>query len=39
MAYRKHVNKRHSAKRFRNSTRHTRRINITGGTMRGGIRL
>ncbi|QXP08297.1 MAG: hypothetical protein [Arizlama microvirus] len=38
MAYRKHVNKRRSAKNFRRSTMKTRKINIAAN-MRGGIRL
>lgn len=36
---RKHVNKRHSAKKFRRATAHTRRINVAPAPMRGGIRL
>lgn len=35
---RRHVNKRKSARNFRNATRHTRKINIANN-MRGGIRL
>lgn len=37
--YRGHVNKRHSARKFRKNISHTKAINLRGAPMRGGIRL
>lgn len=39
MAFRKHVNKRKSASKFRKSIAKTKRINVAPPPMRGGIRL
>lgn len=39
MSYRKHVNKRGAAKRFRAHVGHTKKINLAPPLMRGGIRL
>lgn len=36
---RRPVNKHKSARSFRSSTKHTRRINVAPAPMRGGIRL
>lgn len=37
--HRNHVNKHHSAKVFRKQMGKTKRINVAGAVMRGGIRL
>lgn len=37
--FRKRVNKRHSAAKFRHGVSHTKSINLRGAPMRGGIRL
>lgn len=39
MAYRRHVNKRRSAKKFRRNVSHTKRMNVGISPMRGGWRL
>lgn len=39
MRHRSHVNKHHSARKFRKHTMRTKAINLRGAPMRGGIRL
>lgn len=39
MRYRKPVNKKRSARQFRNNVKHTKAANMRGNPMRGGIRL
>lgn len=39
MAYRRAVNKRRSAKKFRRNVGRTKALNMRGAPMRGGIRL
>lgn len=39
MAYRSHVNKRRSSKKFRRNVGRTKSVNLKAAPMRGGIRL
>ena len=39
MKYRKHVGKKHSARKFRSQVGRTKAVNLRGAPMRGGIRL